>query len=96
MGLTLGDFLWVVAQLIQFGADGFRGRQSRRRVAFLSNQLAPHLGRGQAGIQAGGAELWVSLALAVDDGLYIRTLIGSRALAAYGDVDGPSAANNRP
>src|SRR6266702_5933462 len=23
-----------------------------------------------------------------------RTLIGSRALAAYGDVDGPSAANN--
>jgi transposase-like protein len=24
------------------------------------------------------------------------TLIGSRALAAYGDVDGPSAANNRP
>src|SRR4029453_6220204 len=25
-----------------------------------------------------------------------RTLIGSRALAAYGDVDGPSAANNRP
>src|SRR5262249_4405386 len=25
-----------------------------------------------------------------------RTLIGSRALAAYDDVDGPSAANNRP
>src|SRR6266487_3922425 len=25
-----------------------------------------------------------------------RTLIGSRALAAYGDVDGPSAANNHP
>jgi hypothetical protein len=24
------------------------------------------------------------------------TLIGSRALGAYGDVDGPSAANNRP
>src|SRR5712691_9842539 len=24
------------------------------------------------------------------------TLIGSRALAAYGDVDGPSAANNHP
>src|SRR5262249_53135167 len=24
------------------------------------------------------------------------SLIGSRALAAYGDVDGPSAANNRP
>src|SRR5215470_11630266 len=26
----------------------------------------------------------------------IATLIGSRALAAYGDVDGSSAANNRP
>ena len=26
----------------------------------------------------------------------IDTLIGSRALTAYGDVDGPSAANNRP
>jgi len=25
-----------------------------------------------------------------------NTLIGSRALAAYDDVDGPSAANNRP
>src|SRR5712692_7971365 len=25
-----------------------------------------------------------------------ETLIGSRALAAYGDVDGPSAANNHP
>ena len=25
-----------------------------------------------------------------------RSLIGSRALAAYGDVDGPSAANNHP
>ena len=25
-----------------------------------------------------------------------RTLIGSTALAAYGDVDGPSAANNHP
>src|SRR5712691_8924351 len=27
---------------------------------------------------------------------YIPSLIGSRALAAYGDVDGPSAANNHP
>src|SRR5262247_3447572 len=27
---------------------------------------------------------------------YSRTLIGSRALTAYGDVDGPSAANSRP
>jgi len=27
---------------------------------------------------------------------YLVTLIGSRALAAYDDVDGPSAANNRP
>jgi RNA-directed DNA polymerase len=27
---------------------------------------------------------------------YTATLIGSRALAAYGDVDGPSAANNHP
>src|SRR5215475_8176786 len=30
------------------------------------------------------------------DRALVRTLIGSRALAAYGDVDGPSAANNRP
>ena len=29
-------------------------------------------------------------------GLIIPTLIGSRALAASGDVDGSSAANNRP
>jgi hypothetical protein len=27
---------------------------------------------------------------------YRCTLIGSRALVVYGDVDGPSAANNRP
>ena len=27
--------------------------------------------------------------------LFPATLIGSRALAVYGDVDGPSAANNR-
>src|SRR5262252_3050073 len=29
-------------------------------------------------------------------GLIDYSLIGSRALAAYGDVDGPSAANNHP
>src|SRR5215470_8294782 len=29
-------------------------------------------------------------------GCNLRTLIGSRALAAYDDVDGPSTANNRP
>src|SRR5262245_10955484 len=27
---------------------------------------------------------------------FAETLIGSRALAVYGDVDGPPAANNRP
>jgi hypothetical protein len=29
-------------------------------------------------------------------GAYSTALIGSRVLAAYDDVDGPSAANNRP
>ena len=72
MGLTLGNFLRVVAQFIHFGADGFRGRQRGLRVAFLGNQLAPHRSRCQAGIQTGGAELWISLALAIDDGSDIR------------------------
>src|SRR4029450_8427245 len=35
-----------------------------------------------------GLEVWI---VAIEP-----ALIGSRALAAYGDVDGPSAANNRP
>jgi hypothetical protein len=30
-----------------------------------------------------------------DEEAFVGTLIGSRALAAYNDVDGPSAANNR-
>jgi hypothetical protein len=72
LGLTLGDFLRGVAQLMQCGADGFRGRQGGVRVAFVGDQLAPHLGRCQAGRQAGGVERWSSLALAIDDGLYIR------------------------
>ena len=36
-----------------------------------------------------------SLALVFQTQVYKLTLIGSRALAAYDDVDGSSAANNR-
>ena len=88
MGLTLGDFLRVVAQRIQFGADGFRGRQGGVRVAFLGDQLAPHLGRCQAGIQAGGAELGVGLALAIDDGLDIRQEVGEMLFGALPPTQG--------
>ena len=66
MRLTLGDFPRIVAQVIQLGAYGFSGRECRFQVAFLGNQLASHLGCCQAGIEALGAELWISLALAVD------------------------------
>jgi hypothetical protein len=89
LGLTLGDFLWIVAQFIQFGTDGLGGRQYGIRVAFLGDQLAPHLGRCQSSIQAVGAELWISLALAIDDGLDIRQEVGEmyfRALPPTEDV----------
>jgi len=69
--LTLRDFLRVVAQRIQLGANGFRAWEGRLQVAFLGDQLAPHLGGCQAGIEALRAELWVSLALAVDKSAYI-------------------------
>ena len=47
--------------------------------------------------RSGGARILRSAVLA-SGGLSTKraTLIGSRALAAYDDVDGPSAANNRP
>jgi hypothetical protein len=64
--LTLRDFLRVVAQRIQLGADGFSGRECRIQVAFLGDQLAPHLGCCQAAIETMGAELGVGLALAVN------------------------------
>src|SRR5262249_45518730 len=39
---------------------------------------------------------WCSAVYAGAHKLNTTTLIGSRALAAYGDVDGSSAANHRP
>src|SRR5262245_20363584 len=68
---------------IQLGADGFRSRQGGVRVAFLGDQLAPHFGRCQAGIQTGGAELGISLALAIDDGLYIRQEVGEMLFRTF-------------
>src|SRR5262249_4148733 len=70
------------------GADGVGGRQRGLRVAFLGTQLAPHLRRCQAGIQTGGAELWVSLALAVDDGLYIRQEVGEMLFPTLAPTQG--------
>jgi hypothetical protein len=70
--LTLRDLRRVVAQFIQLGADGFRGRECRLQVAFVGNQLVPYLGRCQAGIQAVGAEVGIGLALAIDNSLDIR------------------------
>jgi hypothetical protein len=74
--LTLRDFLRVVAQLIQLGADGFSGRECRIQVAFVGDQLAPHLGCCQAGREAMGAELRVGLALVVDKSADISQEIG--------------------
>jgi hypothetical protein len=74
LGLTLGDFLWIGAELIQCGTDSVGGRPYGIWRAFLGKQLPPHLGGCQSGIQAMGAELWVGLAL--DDGLDSRQEVG--------------------
>src|SRR4029450_9807811 len=76
LGLTLGHFLREIAQIIQFSADSFGRWQYGIRVAFVGDQLTPHLGRCQARIEAVGAELGVGLALAIDDGLDIRQEVG--------------------
>src|SRR4029453_11385545 len=65
-----------IAQIIQFGADGFGRGQYGIRVAFVGDQLTPHLGRRQASIEAVGAEWGGGLALAIDDGLDIRQEVG--------------------
>jgi hypothetical protein len=49
----------------------------------MGNQLAPYLGRCQSGIQAVGAELWVGLALAIDNGLQIRQEVGEMRFRTF-------------
>ena len=71
-----GDFLWIGVQRIQFGSDGFSGRQYGIRGASLGHQLTPHLSRRQSGIQAAGAQLRVGLALVIDGGVQLRQEVG--------------------
>jgi hypothetical protein len=53
---------------MQCGADGFHRWQCDIRVACVGDHLAPHLGRGQASREAGGAALGVGRTLTIDDG----------------------------
>jgi hypothetical protein len=80
--LALGDFLWIVAQHIQFGADCFGARQVGIRVPFLGNQLAAHFRSSQPRIQATTAKLRVGLALAIDDRRDISQEIGQMSFGA--------------
>src|SRR5262245_24826821 len=81
-GLTLGDFLRIVTQSIEFGANRLGRGQLLIRVAFLGNQLAPHFRSSQPGIQAMSAELRVSLALTVDNSFDISQKMGQMIFGA--------------
>jgi hypothetical protein len=72
LGACLSDLLGEVAQGIELGADGLGSRKLSVGVAFLGDELAPDFGGTEAGVQAGGTELRVSLALAINDALNYR------------------------
>ena len=82
MGLRLGDGAGVVAQPVELGPDRLRRRQLLVGVAVLRDQLPPHLGGGQAGVQPGGAELRIGLALAIDERGEVRQQVGQLLLGA--------------
>jgi len=63
--------------------------QLRRRIGRIIRELCQQ--QGVELVEGHAMPDHVHLCLSIPP-----TLIGSRALAAYGDVDGPSAANNRP
>jgi hypothetical protein len=77
---------------MQCGADGFGGRQPGLRGALLGHQLAPPLGRGQSRIQAGSAELGLSLAWALDEGLDSRQEVGKMSFRALPPTQGKGIA----
>ena len=58
----------MVAQKVEFVTEGFRLGQFAVRVALLHDQLPPHFGRRQAGIQTVIAKLRIGLALPIHDG----------------------------
>jgi len=82
LGLRLGDGAGVVAQPVELGPDRLRRRQLLVGVAVLRDQLPPHLGGGQAGIQPGAAELRIGLALAIDQRGDVRQQVGQMLLGA--------------
>ena len=72
-----------ITDAIRRGAHGNAFAINQIEIHFDGEAIPPHI------IQGGDASYDFLAA-------YSSSLIGSRALAAYGDVDGSSAANNRP
>jgi len=71
LGLALGHGLGVVPQRVQLRPDRLDAGQRRVAVAFLRDQLAADLAGAQPGVEPGGPEGRVGLALAADDGFQV-------------------------
>src|SRR5262249_15910725 len=68
-GQACGDLLGKVAQVVECGGDRLHGGQLLRRVAMLSEELAPDFSGTPPGVQTRRAQWRVCLALALDEGV---------------------------
>lgn len=73
----------MIPHLIEFRPDGGGCRQLLVRIALLFDELTAHLWCGQAGIETVRFELWVRLALTINDGSDIAEQVGQMFLRSF-------------